>query len=539
MDNRLEQAPIGVIETTTAGAVVAVNGTAARMIESDPEALRGADLRDRFPRSAAGTLREVFDDGPTSRSFEEYYPQLDRWLAVDIQVEETVLVYVRDRTEAHEEARQVERLERRLDRIERINTLVVTVLQRVIGASDRGDIGRTVCEGLGGTDLYRFVWVGEREFPDERLRSLAAAGDAPDLRNRIDDALTDGRALPEQEAVTEGETRIVDAIAEDDAVPRAVRQAAFGHGLRSCLAVPLAYEGTVYGVVSVYSDREEGFSEQERVGLETLGRIAGFAIRALRQEDLLVADTVTEVTLAVREETVPFVRVAREAGCRLSLDGAVPRGDGAVVCYLGADDDEAALAEPLRDHAAVTDVRWVRSEGDPLLQVTVTGETPVTTLVAWGATVRTAEYTADAVRLVAEAPPDGDVRRMVETVDDTAGETTLVSKEERTRTADTAEAFHDALDERLTDRQRTVLRTAHLSDYFTSPRGSTSEEVAETLDIAGSTMLYHLRRAQQELVDAFFEAAGDAAATDGAPTTADGDHATAEGNHSTSDDDDR
>jgi predicted DNA binding protein/GAF domain-containing protein len=536
MDNRLEQAPIGVIETTTAGAVVAVNGTAAKVIERDPEALRGTDLRDRFPRSAAGTLREAFEDGPTSRSFEEYYPQLDRWLAVDIQVGETVLVYVRDRTEAHEEARQVERLERRLERVERIDTLVVTVLQRVIGASDRGDIGRTVCEGLGGTDLYRFVWVGEREFPDERLRPLAAAGDAPDLRDRIDDALADGQTLPEQVAITEGETRMVDAIAEDDTVPRAVRSAAFGHGLRSCLAVPLAYQGTVYGVVSVYSDREEGFSEQERVGLEALGRIAGFAIRALRQEDLLVADTVTEVTLAVRDETVPFIQVAREAGCRLSLDGAVPRGDGAVVCYLGAD-DEAALAEPLRDHAAVTDVRWIRSEGDPLLQVTVTGETPVTTLVAWGATVRTAEYTAEAVRLVAEAPPDGDVRRMVETVDDAAAETTLVSKAERTRTADTAEAFHDALDERLTDRQRTVLRTAHLSDYFTSPRGSTSEEVAETLDIAGSTMLYHLRRAQQELVDAFFEAAGDGTSTDGVSVTADGDPAMTEGDHSTGGDD--
>jgi predicted DNA binding protein len=523
MDNRLEQAPIGVIETTTEGEVVAVNETAATMIETTPGALRGADLREQFPRSATGALREVFEGGPTSRSFEEYYPELERWLAVDVRVDEAVLVYVRDRTETHESGEQVDRLERRLDRIERINTLVVTMLQRVIGASDRGDIGRTVCEGLGGTDLYRFVWVGEREFPDERLRPLAAAGDAPDLRDRIDEALDDQRTLPERAAVETGETRFVEAIAEDDTVPRAVRRAAFGHGLQSCLVVPLAYQGTVYGVVSVYSDREGGFSEQERVGLETLGRIAGFATRALRQEDLLVADTVTEVTLAVRDETVPFVRVAREAGCRLSLDGAVPRGDGAVVCYLGvADGDgESSLAETVREQPAVTDVRWIRSEGEPLLQVTVDGEMPVTALAAWGATVRSAEYTADAARLVAEAPPEGDVRRMVEAVDDAAGRTSLVSKEERTRTADTAEAFQDALEERLTDRQRTVLRTAHLSDYFASPRGSTSEEVAETLDIAGSTMLYHLRRAQQELVDAFFEADGEHATTEGPSTTDD------------------
>ncbi|WP_276257939.1 bacterio-opsin activator domain-containing protein [Haloglomus litoreum] len=531
MDNRLEQAPIGVIETTTEGAVVAVNEAAATMIETAPGALRGTDLRDRFPRSAAGTLRDMFEGGAVSRSFEEYYPELDRWLAVDVQVGETVLVYVRDRTESHESEQQVERLERRLERIERINTLVVTVLQQVIGASDRGDIGRMVCEELGGTDLYRFVWVGEREFPDGRLRPLAAAGDAPDLHDRIDETLDEGQALPERMAVESGETRLVGSIAEDDAVTRAVRRAAFGHGLRSCLAVPLAYQGTVYGVVSVYSDREEGFSEQERVGLETLGRIAGFAVRALRQEDLLVADTVTEVTLAVRDETIPFVEVAREADCRLSLDGAVPRGDGTVVCYLGTgdgesddggdDEDGVDLAETLRAHPAVTGVRSIRSEGEPLVQVTVDGEMPVTALVAWGATVRSAEYTAESARLVAEAPPEDDIRRMVEAVDGVAVETTLVSKEERTRTADTAEAFHDALAERLTDRQRTVLRTAHLSDYFTSPRGSTSEEVADTLDIAGSTMLYHLRRAQQELVDAFFEADGEPATTDEEPSAPD------------------
>jgi predicted DNA binding protein len=67
------------------------------------------------------------------------------------------------------------------------------------------------------------------------------------------------------------------------------------------------------------------------------------------------------------------------------------------------------------------------------------------------------------------------------------------------------EAFRNDLAEALTDKQRTVLRTAHLSDYFTSPRGSTSEEVAEALDIAGPTVLYHLRNAQRKLLSAFFE----------------------------------
>jgi len=554
MDDRLRQAPCGVIETTIDGIVRDVDETAPAAILVDSETLRGSDIREAFPRSASGTLRAAFGgDSVTPDSFEEYYPEIDRWLAVDVSVEEgtfdgdggesdgdggrsdgeekpsngegRVLVYVRDRTDQREAERRVERLERRFDRVEEIDTLVATVLRRVLDASDRREVAETVCERLGGTDLYRFAWVGDRAFPADRLRVLATSGAATDLPDEIErvldgEAALDGETtLPEQRAIETAETQLVETIADDEAIPHGVRRAAFGQGLQSCLAVPLAYQGTVYGVLSVYSGQEGGFSDQERAGLETLGNVAGFAVRAIRQEDLLVADTVTEVTLAVRDGTVPFVRAARETDAHLSLHGAVPRGDGTVVCYLGVAapeggssdseaTDETAIAtldQLLTDADGVADVRWIRRGQDPLGQVTVTADTPVTALVGWGATVRTAEYTAGSARFVAEVPPDGDVRRLVEAVDATVAETDLLAREETTRSPEPVAAFRDGLDERLTDRQRTVLRTAYLSDYFASPRGSTSAEVAETLDIAGSTMLHHLRRAERKLVDAFFE----------------------------------
>ncbi len=503
MDDRLRRAPIGVIRTTRDGQVTDINETASAMIGAE-ETLQEADLTERFPRSAAGTLREAFaGESPTSRSFEEYYPELERWLAVDIDVDEDVVVYVRDRTESHEVQRTVDRLEQRLDRIQGINRLIVAVLQKLLGASDRTEVGETVCEYLGGSDPYTFAWVGDRDFPADRLRVVATGGTAPDLREEIDDTLETSDALPGQNAVSTGETRLVETIATDENLPRGVRQAAFGNGLQSCLAVPFSYQGTVYGVVSVYSAQEDGFSKQERVGLETLGSVAGFAIRAIRQEDLLVADTVTEVTVRVRDETVPFVRAARETEGSLSLEGAVPRGDGSVVCYVSPDEAGDALGEILADDDVISDVQWVRSEQDPLVQATVEEDAPVAVLGRWGATVRSAEYTAESAQIVAETPPDGDVRRMIEAVDTTVAKTTLVSKEETTHNPDPVEAFRDSLDERLTDRQKTVLRTAYLADYFESPRGSTSKEVAETLDITGPTVLYHLRRAQQKLIEAF------------------------------------
>ncbi|WP_053948295.1 bacterio-opsin activator domain-containing protein [Halolamina sediminis] len=513
MDDALRKAPIGVIETTPEGQVTAVNDAATAVIDLG----RGDDIREHFPRSAAGTLRAAFDGGPSGeRSFVEYYPEIDRWLAVDVRVGEDVVVYVRDRTEHRETERAVERLEQRLDRVQRINALVTDVLQRVIDADDRVDVGETVCERLGGTDLYRFAWVGEREFPAERLRTLAAAGSPTVLQDRIGESLSSETRLPEQVAVETGETQLVTPLAADDRVPRGVRRAAFGNGLQSSLVVPLAYQGSVYGVVSVYSADEAGFSQQERAALETLGSVAGFAIRAIRQEGMLAADTVTQVTLSVTDGTLPFTRAAREAGSELSLEGVVPRGEGAVVCYLRAGGAPDAIDDVLSDDDRVTDVRWVRSEGDSLVQATLVGESPVRVLINWGATVNTAEYAADSARLVAAAPPDGDVRRMVEAVDARVDGTELVSKTKTARRSASAESFRDALDDRLTDRQRAVLRTAYLSDYFTSPRGSTAEEVADTLDITGSTMLYHLRRAQRKLIEAFLS-------TDRKPATRDSD----------------
>lgn len=503
MDDALQQVPIGTIETTADGRITAVNDTAVELLETDAEALSGAAIRDGFPGSAAGTVREAFADSPPSATeFTEYYPEIDRWLAVTIVPGDPVRLYVQDRTAEHDAERRADQLERRLERVQQIDSLIVTVLQRVIGAADRSEVARTVCDGLGGTDRYEFVWVGDRDFPNDRLRVVSTAGSAPELRDRIDEVLGDTDAMPGQTAVSAGDTHHVAAFAENKHVPREVRQAAFSHGLQSCLAVPLQYQETVYGVVSVYSGQEDGFSEQERAGLETLGRVAGFAIKATRQEDLLVADTVTEVTLRLHDDTLPLVEAAAEAETTLSLVGAVPQGDGPVVCYLTVD-EPAGVGDALESAANVADVSWVRTETDPLVQVTVTGGTPESVLVGWGATITEAAYTQRDAELVVETPPDESVRRLIEAVDATVEETELAAKSETTRSTGSIEAFGDALGDTLTDRQRTVLRTAYLADYFESPRGSTSEEVADALDIAGPTMLHHLRRAERKLVAAF------------------------------------
>jgi Predicted DNA binding protein len=535
MNEALASAPIGVIKATNDGTVTAINDRAATLIETSPPEAVGEPLVDICPASAAGTLRSAIDGEPTPTTVEEYYPRLDRWLAVEVQVADEIRLFCRETTEAHELTQHVEELERRLDRIQRIDSLIVRVLQQVIDAADRTAIADTICEQLGTTSRYDFVWVGDREFPNDRLGVIATAGTAPEIHDRIETALGETDTLPGQRAVDQETTQVVDGFADNRSLPRPLRQAAFASGLQSCLAVPLRYQGAVYGVVSVYSGHTGGFSDQEQAGLETLGRVAGFAIRATRQEDLLVADTVTEVRLSVTGASIPLDRAAAEIETTLSLDGAVPQGDGPVVCYVAPEtpvvdadeerdgDDPATdsdgtsaaddagqltpqlIEQTLRGDEQVVSVSWVRTGDNPLLQVTVAGETPVTALAGWGASIRSATYRGGTTEIVAEAPPDESVRRLIETVDDTVADTELLAKEETTRSPDTVEAFRNDLTARLTDRQQAALRAAYLAEYFASPRGSTAAEVANALDITGPTLLYHLRRAEQKLVGAFLE----------------------------------
>jgi predicted DNA binding protein len=509
VNEALRRAPVGVIETTADGVVVDANEAAATALSVTCTALRGDPLDERFPESAAGTLRAAFDDGVASEeTFEEYYPTADRWLRVSlVPTGDRVFVYVRDCSDRHDHRRRAERLDRRLGRSEQISEVVSTVLRALLDASDREDVAETVCEGVGSIDRYGFCWVGDRRSTAERVGLLAATGTAAETRARIVDHLGGDHALPEQVAVEAGETQSVAAIADDESIPKPIRTAAFARGLQSLVAVPLAYRGVVYGVIGVYSTSSDGFGEHERTSLETLGAVAGFAIHAARQADLVDTDTVTEVTIEVRDPTTPFVAAARAGEARLSVDSVIRRDDGTTVCYARTPDAPDAVAGGLSAHDAVGAVRRVRtSNADTLFETTLAGATPTTVLAARATRVEHVDATADGAELTAHAGPDATVRDALDAVAETADGVDLAAKRSRPRTSTGVETFCDALDAELTEKQRTALRTAHAADYFDSPRGSTAEEVASALGITGPTLLYHLRAAQRKLLDAFLAA---------------------------------
>ena len=506
MDDQLQRAPIGVLEVSTEGIVLDCNDIGRTLIDAtDPT---GTPIADVFPRSVDDTLLTAFDgDCLTETDFEEYYPNPDRWLAVSVvALAEVGTVYVRDVTERRREKQSLQRLRQERKRTELIDDVRSDVLAALVDASSREEIADTICRGLGETDLYEFAWVGERGVGRDGLVSRAVAGETGDIFEAVRDAVDDeAMTTPEERAVESSRLQAAQPLTDSSGVPESVRTAGFADGVQSALAIPVVYGSNAHGVVGVYASGTEAFSERERASFETLGEIAGFAITAVRNRNLLLSDTVTEITFELGESSV-LTRLSQSLDSTLKLEGLVPQADDALLCFVSVDGDGIDRLD--RETAGMREISGTRviceSDSGGRVELTTCGSTPLLAISSLGGTVRRASFDGGTGRLVVDLPPDGDVRRIVDTVS-REHDAEFVSKAERKRSVTTAREFRDELDDRLTQRQRTVLQTAYFADYFESPRGSTAEEVATSLDITGSTLLHHLRAGQRKLLDAYLD----------------------------------
>jgi predicted DNA binding protein len=557
MDDRLRDAPVGVLEVTGDGRISAVDDTAAGLVDGLADAA-GSRIGDAFPRSVENSVPGAFagEGAVEERSVEEYYPDLDRWLSVtittrdggdaddgatDVDGEEppAATVFLEDVTERRRYEQTVERFRTERARTAVIDGLLSDVLAELVGADSRDEIAETVCSRLGETDLYEFAWVGERAVDGDGVAVRAAAGATGETFDAVRETLDSSRPTAEERAMQTGDLQVVSPLADDPAAPEPVRRAGFADGVQSLLAIPLAHGSTVHGVVGVYAAGSDAFGDRERASFRTLGEVAGFAVTAVRNRSLLLSDAVTEVTFEVEGSTA-LADVSTALDARVTLDGTVPQGDGALLCYVsvdgsgdvdelaasdnddddteavdGDDADDAVRSVPGVDAARV--VRSAESSGDSdggggggtALELEVGGDSALLAAENAGGTVQRAEFASGRGRFVVDLPPDGDARRMVGAVC-REFDADVAAKRDRERSPSRGREFRNELGDELTDRQQTVLRTAYLAGYFESPRGSTAEEVASSLDITGSTLLHHLRASQRKLLDAFFE--GDARA---------------------------
>jgi hypothetical protein len=268
-------------------------------------------------------------------------------------------------------------------------------------------------------------------------------------------------------------------------------------------AVPLVHGGTASGALVL--DADAPVDEHERRTLAALGsRVAG-TLAAVEWKRLLLADAVLELELKSDDRESLFVGASAELGCTLSVVGLVPLDGDSLLYYVETD---GCGAEPALEHfrSVASSARLVAAASDEsLLEVTGDGHSLAGELIARGANVTELTATGGTARLTCETAPNADVRALVEGVAAAFPSVRLLAKREIERSVRTPTEFQQALEERLTDRQRSVLQAAYHAGYFDWPRGSTAEELADSIGVSSPTLHNHLRRAQRKLLAAFFD----------------------------------
>jgi len=372
-------------------------------------------------------------------------------------------------------------------------------------ASKRTEAASRVCDRLAATDSYEFAWVGSAT-GDRGVVSTAWTGIDEATAEALAETATDDVDVHGVAADQPGEVRTLPT-GHREAPLRPIETGADGPGVDAVAVVPITYGDTTHGLLALGATGDDAFGSDERELLASVGWQVGQAITDIKRRNLLLADSVTELEFRVESGRAFFVAASRALDAAFELQGLVPGEGGSLLYFVTM---RGASPEAVVDFAAGADgienARLIRDYGERyLVEFVVAGEEPATTLTELGGHVTEFAVEDGAQRVTAEFTTETDVRTVFNGFQSAFPESALFSKHEVERPVQTTDGFRRSLEDDLTDKQQSVLRAAYLAGYFEWPRGSTAEELADSIGVSSPTLHNHLRKAQQKLLTAFFD----------------------------------
>jgi PAS domain S-box-containing protein len=483
-----------------------VNEQAAGILGRSRGELVGESVWEAFPEAAGSRFQTQYErarERQESVSFEEYYPPLERWFEVNAYPSESGLsVYFRDVTERKERERELEHQREQLTALNNLNAVVREITEAVVAQSTREEIEQVVCNRLAAADSYEFAWIAGIDPVTQALTPRVEAGVDGYLSDVVVTADADestGRG-PAGRAVQTHEIQVSQNVFEDpDFEPW--REEARRYGYRSSAGIPILHEGTLYGILGVYTARPDAFEGEELDVIDQLGEIVGHAIASIERKRALMSDDVVEISFRI-DDVFDTGSVPPGTVGTITLEQTVPVGGEEYLVYGTMPGDDEPVLEALVDQFP----SWesVTYHGSDRFELRLS-EPPVLSAVASvGGNIKNVALEDGDLRMTIHLPPSVEVRSIIDVVTGEYPGAELLTRRQVTREANTPGDLQDALANELTDRQRSALEAAYYAGFFEWPRASSGEDVAESLGISSPTFHQHLRKGQLKLMEAAF-----------------------------------
>jgi len=510
-------------ESTDVNAIFALDGTFQYVTPSvetvlgyEPTAIVG-DVAVEYvhpdDRSSVEAAFERLLDGDEETRFEFRFEHADGdWVILeahgrnlsDDPLVDGVVVYMRDVTERVERERKLARQREHLAALNDLNGVVREINEALVEQSTREEIEELVVDRLAESDSYSGAWIGDvdlqRQVVEPRV-SGGMDGYLDEVEITVGDEPT-GRG-PAGESVRSGAIVSVNDIQSDESF-EPWREHALERGFRSSASIPIAFHGTLYGILGVYADRPGAFEGQERTVIGQLGDTVGHAINAIERKQVLESDEVLEVEFAV-----PNYAESRGVGATagtITFRRAVPIGGGQYVVYGTATEPGLETLGGLEERIDVwDDLTVIGGDEEYRFELDLSQPPVISAIAERGGRLHSAVIEDGSYRLVVHLPPDGDVREIAAAIRETLPDAQLIAQRQTTPDVGTLPSAPNQLEDALTARQRNVLETAYYGGFFEWPREQTGEDIADTLDVSPPTFHQHLRAGEAKILESIFE----------------------------------
>jgi PAS domain S-box-containing protein len=486
--------------------------------EMDVSGLTDEDL---FPESTAAKFQKddknVFEQESTI-SVEEtvptavgYKPYLTRKTPIydESGSADTLCAVGTDITEQKAREQRLKQQRSDLAALNSLNRVFREITDAVLEQSTREEIETTLCEQFAASDSYGVAWLGEVEPTTHKVTVRAQAGTEVDLQIpavSVGSIESVGQSFAGETFRTGELTVTTDLAGPSESAPSSEWLA--DTDLESFAAVPITHEATQYGVLGVFTDRDDAFGSYEQAVLTQLGEVVGHAIAATERQRALMSDELIELSFEVEN-------VLERFGLSVSVDGtisynrSVAISDGGFLMYGTATKDAIAAIEALVE--AETAPNWksvtpVRTdEKGTQFELTFDEQPILSTLRVQAGYIHEAIVENGNLCMTFHFAPTADIQQAIASVKTAFPEATLLTRSRTVRPEQPPYRLLNRLSEEATERQLAALEAAYGAGFFNWPRDSSGESVAESLGISPSTYHQHLRKAQQQLMKIVFE----------------------------------